>query len=101
MAQYATVTVQPNNKEGNTFIYAHNRVGVFHTLSRINVGDTVIITTDNGHTLTYKFRTSYETNPNDTSLFSYKGAPILTLQTCSGVWYQNRQLFTFDLVEAL
>jgi len=99
-AQYATMTAQPNNKDGNTFIYAHNRAGVFHDLSKIKVGDKVIITTENGHTFTYKFRTSQETNPNDTTLFTYRGAPILTLQTCSGVWYQNRQLFTFDLVEA-
>jgi LPXTG-site transpeptidase (sortase) family protein len=100
MAQYATVTPLPNNLEGNTFIYAHNRQGVFKDLSKIRVGDEAIITTDNNHTFTYKFRTSYETNPNDNSLFGYRGAPILTLQTCSGVWYQNRQLFTFDLVSA-
>jgi hypothetical protein len=35
--------------------------------------------------------------PTDATLFEYKGKPILTIQTCSGVWYQNRQLFTFDL----
>lgn len=100
MAHYATMTPQPNNAEGNTFIYAHNRKGVFQALSKVKVGDEVIVTTDNSHTLTYKFRTAYETNQNDAALFDYKGAPILTLQTCSGVWYQNRQLFTFDLVEA-
>jgi LPXTG-site transpeptidase (sortase) family protein len=100
MAQYATITPQPNNQEGNTFIYGHNRPGVFNTLSKIAVGDEAIITTDNGHVFTYRFRTAYETNPNDNSLFQYTGAPILTVQTCSGVWYQNRQLFTFDLVKA-
>ena len=98
--QYATVTPQPNNREGNTFLYGHNRPGVFNTLNKIKPGDKVIITTSNGHTLTYTFRTAYETNPNDSSLFEYRGMPILTIQTCSGVWYQNRQLFTFDLTEA-
>jgi LPXTG-site transpeptidase (sortase) family protein len=96
--QYATITPQPNNKQGNTFLYGHNRVGVFNTLNKIKVGDEAIITTGNGHTFTYKFRTAYETNPNDDTLFQYQGAPILTVQTCSGLWYQNRQLFTFDLV---
>ncbi len=98
--QYATITPQPNNKSGNTFMYGHNRPGVFNTLNKIKVGDEAIVTTANGHTFTYKFRTAYETNPNDDSLFQYQGAPILTVQTCSGVWYQNRQLFTFDLVRA-
>jgi len=98
--QYAAITPQPNNREGNTFMYGHNRPGVFNILNKLQPGNEVIITTSNGHTFTYTFRTAYETNPNDTSLFEYKGAPILTIQTCSGVWYQNRQLFTFDVTKA-
>jgi len=69
---------------------------VFSTLNRIKPGDEAIITTDNGHRFTYKFRAAYETNPSDDSLFHYQGSPILTVQTCSGLWYQNRQLFTFN-----
>src|SRR5688572_11929836 len=101
MAHHGTMTPEPNNKQGNTFIYAHNRKGVFEGLNKMNIGDEAIVTTDNGHTFTYKFRVAYETNPKDNSLFSYEGAPILTLQTCSGVWYQNRQLFIFDLIGVL
>ncbi len=97
--QYATITPQPNNREGNTFLYGHNRPGVFNVLNKVKPGDEVSIMTSNGHTFTYTFRTAYETSPNDVSLFEYKGAPILTIQTCSGVWYQNRQLFTFDLTK--
>lgn len=95
-AQYATNTPLANNAEGNTFIYGHNRKQVFSTLNRIKPGDEAVITTDNGHKFTYKFTAAYETTPSDDSLFSYKGAPILTVQTCSGMWYQNRQLFTFN-----
>lgn len=99
-AHYATITPEPNNQEGNTFIYGHNRRQVFASLSKIKPGDEVVLKTDNNHTFTYKFVSSYETNPNDDSLFNYRGAPILTLQTCSGLWYQNRQLFRFDLEKA-
>lgn len=95
--QYATITPLANNQAGNTFIYGHNRPGVFSTLRKIKIGEQAIITTDNGHQFTYVFRSSLETDPNDASLFTYQGSPILTLQTCSGLWYQNRQLFTFDL----
>jgi LPXTG-site transpeptidase (sortase) family protein len=98
--QFATITAEPNNKEGNTFLYGHNRKGVFSTLNKIHAGDEAIVTTDNGHTFTYTFQAAFETIPSDNTLFDYKGAPILTIQTCSGVWYQNRQLFTFNLVEA-
>jgi sortase (surface protein transpeptidase) len=95
--QYATNTPQPNNLTGNTFLYGHNRPGVFNTLNKIKPGAEISITTDNGHRFTYAFRGAVETDPNDDSLFRYQGPPILTVQTCSGAWYQNRQLFTFAL----
>jgi sortase (surface protein transpeptidase) len=101
MAQYATITPKANNVKGNTFIYGHDIYAVFARLRRIKHGNQAIIYTDNGHVLTYEFRSSLETNPYDDTLFSYRGAPILTLQTCSGIWSQNRQLFTFDLVGAI
>jgi LPXTG-site transpeptidase (sortase) family protein len=96
-AQYAVMTPQPNNKSGNTFIYGHNRAQVFNRLPRIQAGAIATIYTDNGHVFTYTFRDSRTTDPSDASLFEYEGAPILTLQTCTGLLYQNRQLFTFDL----
>jgi LPXTG-site transpeptidase (sortase) family protein len=97
-AQYATITALPNNKSGNTFIYGHNRWEVFYHLPRVQLGDEAIITTTNNHTFTYKLSSVKTTNPNDVSLFSYQGPPVLTLQTCTGLWYQNRALFTFQLV---
>lgn len=95
-AQYATITPKANNTQGNTFIYGHRLANVFGHLSQIKTGASVIITTDNNHAFTYVYRDSHETNPNDDSLFHYKGPSILTLQTCSGTWDQNRRLFTFD-----
>lgn len=100
-AHYALMTPEPNNQEGNTFIYGHNRREVFANLAKLKIGETATVYTDNGHQFTYKFRSAYETNPTDSSLFDYQGPPILTLQTCSGVWYQNRYLMTFDLVEVV
>lgn len=96
-AHYGVNTPPANNAHGNTFIYGHNRTGVFRSLSRIKPGAIVIVTTENGHRFTYRFSAAYETNPNDDSLFRYQGPPIMTVQTCSGMWYQNRQLFTFTL----
>ena len=98
-AQYATNTRPNNNKQGLTFIYAHYRLGVFYTLPKIQPGAQAIVTTANGHTFTYTFRDSVVTSPQDTSLFTYKGKPILVLQTCTGLWYQYRQLFSFDLTK--
>lgn len=97
-AQFATNTPISNNKSGNTFIYGHNNNAVFSKLIELRSGDTVKVYTDNNFVFTYTYRSSVETSPTDDSLFKYEGPAILTLQTCSGLWYQNRQLFTFDFV---
>lgn len=97
-AQFATITSPANNKEGNTFIYGHNTKKVFAALPGIKPNAEVFVYTDTNHQFTYRFTSSYETSPQDSSLFTYRGAPRLTLQTCTGLWYQNRSLFTFELV---
>jgi LPXTG-site transpeptidase (sortase) family protein len=96
-AEFATVTTQPNNIAGNTFIYGHDIPAVFESLLKAHIGDQAVVTTSNGHTFTYTLANYHDTKPSDVSLFNYQGKPILTLQTCSGFWYQNRRLFVFNL----
>lgn len=96
-AEWGTITAKANNKSGDTFIYGHALMNVFGRLPQIKTGDQATVTTDNGHKFTYTYRANTVVPPSNTTLFSYKGKPILILQTCSGLWYQNRQLFVFDL----
>lgn len=98
-AHFASLSVASNNKTGNTLIYGHNNKQVFYSLNQIRPGAEVSVFTTNGKVFKYKFTTAAETSPNDSSVFNYKGPAMLTLQTCSGLWYQNRQLFAFELVE--
>lgn len=100
-AHYATITPEPNDSGGNTFIYGHNRPEVFYKLLRVKEGDKAILTTSNNHKFTYTMVSRRDTSPTDSSLFQYQGPPILTLQTCSGFWYQNRSLFVFKLAEVV
>lgn len=95
---YALKTVQPNDKQGNTLIYGHYRPGVFATLKSIKPGSEVYVKTDNGLTFTYVYTDNRVVNPSDGSVFDYQGKPMLTLQTCTGRFMQNRQLFSFDFV---
>jgi sortase (surface protein transpeptidase) len=95
-AQFAEPSVQPNNEAGNTLIYGHYRPEVFAYLHLIKPGAQASITTDNGYTFTYTYQGSQAFNPTDTSIFSYQGAPRLTIQTCSGVFFQNRQMYYFQ-----
>lgn len=95
-AHYALPTVQPNNEAGNTFIYGHYRPEVFAYLHNIKAGATLSVDTDNGYRFTYTFRASETVNPADTSIFAYEGKPRLTIQTCTGKYMENRQLYYFD-----
>jgi LPXTG-site transpeptidase (sortase) family protein len=94
-AQFAVPSTQPNNQAGNTFIYGHYRREVFANLHTIQPGAKATIDTDNGYRFTYTFTNTETKQPNDVDIFAYQGAPRLTIQTCSGAWYQNRQFFYF------
>jgi LPXTG-site transpeptidase (sortase) family protein len=102
-AHWGTMTPQPNDTSGNTYIYGHYRPEVFAYLHNIKPGAQAIVTTDNGYKFTYTYESSVTVSPDDTSLFSYEGPSMLTVQTCSGSWFQNRTLykFSFTSVEKL
>lgn len=100
-AMYATVTPLPNNQSGNTFIYGHALTEVFGRLPQLRLGDQAQVQTRNGYTFTYRLASQRVTEPTDVSLFDYQGPPILTLQTCTGILSEKRQLFVFDFVEAI
>lgn len=100
-AHFALPSVLANNTTGNTLIYGHNNKYVFGYLSAIheNKDASAEVMTDNGHTFRYMFTTEHNVSPDDTSIFRYDGAPSLTLQTCSGSFFEYRQLFYFKLVQ--
>lgn len=96
--QFATITPEPNDKTGNTFIYGHATNEVFGHLPRIKKDAEVAITTTNGYRFVYKFRDSVVVSPTDTSVLAATQSSTLTLQTCTGFWSENRQIFHFDFV---
>lgn len=100
-ASYAVMTPQSNNKGGNTFIYGHNTAEVFSKLTDMPSDAEAIVYTTNGHQFTYRLARTDVVKPHMTGFLQYEGPPILTLQTCSGTWYENRSLFTFNLQDAI
>lgn len=96
--QFATLTTQPNNQSGNTFLYGHARTNLFGKLPKIQAGAEAVVTTANGHTFYYTLDHTRVVDPSDSdAVLDYSGKPILTLQTCVGLLYQNRELLTFNL----
>lgn len=94
-AHFALITTVANNIQGNTFIYGHYNKHVFLNLHKIKDDQKAYLYTDNDHVFSYRFKNHVTVGPTDTGVFDYRGAPILTIQTCTGTWYEKRQIFTF------
>lgn len=99
--QYAMMTMLANNHSGNTFIYGHGTTQVLGALANQSPANGAIaqVYTDTGHIFTYTFQSARSLSPDDTSVFSYSGPPILTVQTCTGSVSEWRTLFTFKFEE--
>jgi len=95
-AQYAMVTPLANDSNGNTFIYGHNNKYVFGPLKKISKGTVAQIYTDNNKIFNYSFDSTYAVTPDNTSVLYYQGPSILTVQTCSGAWNEQRQMYVFN-----
>lgn len=98
-AHFASPTIAPNNISGNTFIYGHNNRQVFAGLIGLEESELAYVHTEEGRTFTYKMSHRQTVSPTDLSLFEYEGPSMLTLQTCSGLWYQDRDLLWFEFIE--
>lgn len=94
---WASMTAPVNSQTGNTFIYGHDVSQIFGNLLKAQTGAKAIVTTANGYQFTYTLKSSKAYAPNDTSAIQQTDTPQLTVQTCSGSWYQYRQMFTFTL----
>jgi len=100
-AHFAMPTMLANNQEGNTLVYGHNNKYVFGPLNKLQPGAQLEIRTDNGHMFYYTYESAVSVQPDDLSVFTYEGPPILTLQTCTGNWNELRTLSTFSLTRVI
>ncbi|MFZ3010147.1 MAG: sortase [Candidatus Microsaccharimonas sp.] len=97
---FATITTEPNDTRGNTFIYGHNQSQVIGAMQDIVVGDTLTIQTSNGLTFTYVYSHDSFVAPTFTAaLKEDPDVPQLTVMTCEGIWSQSRRLMYFNLLE--
>jgi LPXTG-site transpeptidase (sortase) family protein len=98
-AQFALPSHPANNQGGMTLIYGHNNRHVFAPLYRLRVGDQARVYTHNNQVFHYRYQGYEMVTPTNVSIFTYKGKPRLTLQTCSGNWDGLRRLHHFSLVK--
>lgn len=97
-AYYAAVSEPANNQGGTTLIYGHNRETVFAKLADLKTGDAADVTTDNKRVFHYVLSGSATVTPDDTRIaINPEGLPRLVLQTCTGIFWEKRQLYIFEL----
>jgi sortase (surface protein transpeptidase) len=102
-AQFAMISNLANNVGGDTFIYGHNNNYVFGALRHVTptVGAQALVYTDNAHVFAYSFARAYSLAPDDTSVLSYQGPPIMTIQTCTGSLNEWRTMYQFNFVKVI
>ena len=75
------------NQPGNSVIIGHNyRNGLFFSNNKkLNIGDKIYITDNDGKKLEYTIYNKFETSPEDTSFYQRDtgGKPEITLSTCT------------------
>jgi len=98
-AFYADRSVPANSSNGSTLVYGHAQQGLFARLPEITDGATAQVYTDSGKVFSYTFQSARQVTPDDTSIFSNTGAPMLALQTCSGPFDTYRTLVVFNLTK--
>lgn len=89
------------NQAGNSVIIGHNyRNGLFFSNNKkLNMGDKIYITDNDGNKLTYTIYDKFETTPEDTSFYQRdtNGKPEVTLSTCTDD--SSRRLIIFAKAE--
>ncbi|HXS15041.1 MAG TPA: sortase [Candidatus Saccharimonadales bacterium] len=88
-ASHGIGSANPGEKTGNIVIFAHERVGLFLSLSQIKQGDKIYIQTKKSWHV-YKVMKTSVVNPTDISIIQPTAQETLTLYTCSGFFDENR-----------
>ena len=97
-AYYADNTVPTNNNNGTTLIYGHALDTMFAPLLGIQAGAVAYVHTDKGRVVEYRYQSTSQLEPSDTSVFTASGPPLLKLQTCSGPMDIYRSMYTFQYI---
>jgi LPXTG-site transpeptidase (sortase) family protein len=94
-SQFAQMTSEPNDQEGNSLFYGHNTPLVFKKTEQLSVGDHLIVETSNNLKFVYRYVNSEYVQPTNTTVFAYKGPSQATLLTCNGLFNSKRRLMYF------
>lgn len=98
-ALYASSTSPLSTAPANTLIYGHRTQAVFASLFNLTPGDQAIVRADNDYEFVYTYTKSQTVKPDDVAVLQVGTESQLTLQTCTGVFDQYREIFSFTFTE--
>ncbi len=97
---YATMTPTINDHSGQTMLYGHNTSAVLEPVKLVQLGDELLITSENGAVFVYIYSRDRFVEPTDVSVFSETPErPSVVLMTCEGWFSETRRLLYFDFKE--
>jgi len=85
---------------GNTIVFSHDIPRLFYPLHKVEVGDTIYLTTDTD-VLSYFVKEIHVVSPEDIHYLDQKYPNQLTLFTCTGPAYSKRLVIIATLGPAL
>lgn len=88
-ASIASSSARPN-EHGNIVIYSHNLKRLFGKLSRVRIGDTITLTTQDGEEHPYTVTHTVTVTPDQIDILKPTTSEVLTLYTCTGLFDSKR-----------
>lgn len=96
-AFFASVTDPDNLSVGNNlFIYGHNSRNIFANLPFIQHDTKIYLNTSDGKSIEFSLIESRIVEPTEAGILDYDGTPRLILQTCTGLFNQQRFIAYFQ-----
>lgn len=86
-------------EEGNVVIYAHNKTNLFGPIRWLSLGETVLVTTEDGQDHTYEIVESVVVDPDRIEYVLPKDEETLTLYTCTNFFDKDRHIVVAKPVE--
>ena len=79
---------------GNSVLYGHNYPNLLKDLTKVKVGDEIVIIFENGGEKKFEVRFTQEVGPNQSSILNPTDDRRITLYTCSGFLDSKRFVVT-------
>lgn len=98
-AFYAPAHSEETGNFGTSFIYAHNRKGMFYELRGAAAGEVLELVDQNGKSSFYEYQSDAIISPDNIAELQYNRPQTIALVTCDGPTFAERRVMFFNPIE--